>query len=247
VSVQPTIEGALPEQRALLEGILAGLGSTRIESVFLSPYTPRFEDMHEPPPGDYGDAVTIEIDADDMRAVWDATLLANAFASGSKATGLRKVAWFSLPKQAGRLENAGDVIEPLGAEEIDSFRGELAEAAQTADVEHLDVLEPQGHAFAFAVRVEEPHAFLRFHGWDVLQAVERWTPRCDGVYAEIRDGEAEPALILARHRRGGFRRSRNEVSCCIPGMRRSLPGQPTAPPNCPVFGSAPRPLPHTSR
>jgi len=243
----PVIDGATPEQRRLLEEILDGLGSARIESVYLYPHVPKFEDMHEPPPGDYGDAAAIEIDVEDGRALWEAHLLANAFATRSKAAGLREIAWFALPNQQGTLVNAGKPIAALTADEVAEFQATVVDAAGDASVEQLDVLRPQGHAFAFAVRVEEPHAFLRFRGWDVLRAVERWTPACDGVYAEIRDSEAEPALILGRHRRGGFQRSRNDVSCCIPGLRRGLPGTPYVPPPCPVFGSAPRPLPHTSR
>jgi hypothetical protein len=234
VPVQPTIDGALPEQRRLLEEILVGLGSTRIQGIFLYPYRPRFEDMHEPPPGDYGDVLGIEVDADDRRAFWEGTLAAYAFARRSAAEGMRKVAWFSLPGQGHGLENPGETVEPLSTGELEDFRAAVVAAAVEARLEQVDVLQPQAHALALAVSVDEPHAFLRFHVRDFLRALGGWRARCDGIYAEVRDSAPEHVLLVGWHRRGGFSSSRRDVACCAPMLGLGYPGMPP-PPRCPVF------------
>jgi hypothetical protein len=247
VSVKPTIAGATAEQNALLEEIFAGFGAGRIAHVSLRPFEERHEDFNEPLPGDHGDELVIECEPEDQRAHWEAQLLAQSFARRSKAGGLRKVTWCTYSQGGNRLENIPPSSGPLAASELERLRDDAGALVGEAGLESFQVLRPEGHAVALALRVEEPHAFLRFRGWDMLASVERWMQECDGVFVEIRDAEPEPVMVIGRHRKGGFRRSRNELNCCLPGLRRSLPGQRPTSLLCPVFGSEPRPLPHTSR
>src|SRR5262249_53336331 len=151
-----SVEGASPKQREILHEILAGMGSTRIERLVVARYDPQYADEDEEVvrhPGPHGDQVSADFPPGDPRAIWEATLVAHAFARRSARTGPR-VVWFELPDGSGMsLVDRHDAAAPLSADEIESFRAGAAAAAGDATIEVLDVLRPQGHAFAVAVRV----------------------------------------------------------------------------------------------
>jgi len=236
--MQPTIEGASPEQRQILLEILAGLGPTRITGVNVRPHEPRYEDDLVPRlPEPHGDAVVLDFAREDRRADWEATLLAFAFARRSSAAGLPKVAWCKCPGHEFTLELPKPSIEPLSGEAIDSFRAALADAAGDARIELLDVLQPDGHAFALVFRVDEPHAWLRFQSKAFLWTAEQWRERSDGIYIEICDVQPAPVLRVGWHRKGGFSGSRRDVECCAPSRGFGRPeGAPPPPLVCPIFG-----------
>jgi hypothetical protein len=233
----PTIEGASPEQRQLLHEILSGLGGPAPSRIVVRPHEPRYEDDTVPRlPEPHGDAVVLDFAPEGRRADWEATLLAFAFARRSSAAGLPKVAWCEWPDRGFMLELAKPSIEPLSGEAIDCFRAAVVAAAGDARLERLDVLRPDGHAFALVLRVDEPHAWLRFRSRAFLWAAEQWRGRSDGIYIEMCDTEPAPVLRVGWHRMGGFSGSRRDVECCAPilGFGRPI-GAPPRPP-CPVFG-----------
>jgi hypothetical protein len=221
VPVQPTINGASPEQRILLAEILAGLASTRITEVALQA-------------GDHGREIFVTVD--DIRGRWEAELLATAFARRSKAAGLPKVSVFASLDGSQTLEWAPPPVDLLADEAVARFRAEVVDAAGDAPVETFDVLRPQGHAVALGIHAGEPHAFLRFRSRDFLQTVAEWREQCDGIYGEIRDDQSGPALAFGWFRGGGFSSTRGDVECCAPflGMSHAIDWQ--RPPPCPVFG-----------
>jgi hypothetical protein len=232
--MQPTIEGASPEQRQILLEILAGLGSSEITDVGIRPhYRRRDDNIIEPEP--YGDEIFVDAEAGFRRARWEATLLAFAFARRSRAAGLPEVSWFAHAQGGHTLAVAQGSVPPLSTDDIDRFRATVTAAAGDARLEQLDVRQPEGHAFAAVFHVDEPHAYLRFRSLAFLQALGAWRERCDGIYTELRDGEPEPAFLVGWHRSGGFGGGRPDVACCAPFLGRSRPVGWVVPP-CPVFG-----------
>jgi len=136
----------------------------------------------EPPPGPYGDELVFELDPGDARGAWEATLVAHAFARRSLAEDSTKVARFSYPGAGSSLDFVlPGATEPLTHGGVDCFRADVAEAIGDASVEELDVLRPQGHAFAIVLRVDEPHSFLRFRVTPFLERIARWRRSCDGI------------------------------------------------------------------
>lgn len=230
------LEGASPDQLEVLREILAGLGSIRITRVVVRPHDPVFEEDVAPPPRPYGDEIVVATAPEDRRGDWEAELLALAFARRSNAEGLTKVAWFAFSRGGRTLEYAQPAAPPLSPKAIDRLRADLAAAADDATLERFDVLRPQGHAFAIVVRVDEPHAFLRSHSRQFLNSLAEWRERCDGIYAEIRDGEPKAALTVGWHRGGGFSSTRRDVECCAPFLGLGHPFGWQGTPPCPVFG-----------
>jgi hypothetical protein len=148
---------------------------------------------------------------------------------------LTEVSWFAHSQGGFTLSGAQGSVQPLTADEIERFRARVTAAASDARLEHLDVRQPEGHAFAAVFHVDEPHAYLRFRSVAFLQALGAWRERCDGIYMELRDAEPEPALVVGWRRAGGFGGRRSDVACCAPFMGMSRP-EGWAPPPCPIFG-----------
>jgi hypothetical protein len=233
--MQPTIEGASPEQRQILLEILAGLASSEISGIFVSPHTPVYEDDVAPPPRPFGDRVAVDFPSKSLRPRWEATLLAEAFVARSRRVGLTKIAWLGLPREERSLEWVGEPCEPLDAEALENLQQSIA-AASGNTLERVHVLRPDAHALAVTLRIAEPHAFLRdrLHDFTML-AEHEWIPLLAGLYLEVRDAELDPAYVLARHGSGGMSSSRGNLECCAPRGFGRPEGAPP-PPACPIFG-----------
>jgi hypothetical protein len=236
----PQIEGASPEQLEILREILAGLGSARITGVVVREFDPGHEGDLPPPPGPYGDEIVVATPPGDNRGRWEAGLLARSFVRRSQSAGLTRVASFGYAGGATGLDSVRPAAAPLDADAIVRLRAEVAAAPGEATLEGIDVLQPQGHAFAIAVRVDEPHAFLRSESRTFLTCLSEWREQCDGIYAEIRDADPSPAMTVGWFQGAGFSSWRGEVECCAPflGLSRGISWQ--GPPPCPVFGEAKR-------
>ena len=212
------IHGASLRQRNVLGAIFDGLGSTRIESVVVRPFVPSFEDEDVQAPGPSGDEVAVVTEPGDQRGRWEAELLAAAFAVRSRSARLEKVAWFTCGDHHGTLEFVQAGSQPLQPQTIGRLQSDLLAAADGAMLEALDILQPLGTAIAVAVRVAEPHAFLRSNSRGFLSCLEQWRARCDGVFAEIRDGAPVPALTVGWFRHGGFGSVRGDVESSAPPL-----------------------------
>jgi hypothetical protein len=192
----------------------------------------------KPPPGPYGDELVVDFARGDSRAFWDATLIAFAFARRSRDVGLTKIAYFSDPDGGQTLGHARPAAEPLSPARVEAFCKDIAGAARDATVERIEVLRPQGHAFAITLHVLEPHAYLRRRLVPFLEAVAEWRERCDGIYTEVRDGQPRPVLFAGWHRSGGFSGARRDLACCAPHLGLSRPLEEPPPPICPIFDAA---------
>jgi hypothetical protein len=235
----PRLEGASPEQRAIIDEILAGLQPTAIEAVEVRPFAPAYERDPDPPTGPHGEEIAIRSTPADFRGYWEAALLGRAFARRSRQAGLPHVAWLSYAEGGETLEPfAGrPASEPLGDRELDDVRDALAIAARPGSLDSFEVLEPEGHALAIRVVVGEPHAYLRFSAMELLRCVSEWRTRCDGIYGEIRDAEATTAaLAIGWWRHGGMSTTRGDVVCCAPDLSLSSALGSSGPPPCPIFG-----------
>jgi hypothetical protein len=109
-------------------------------------------------------------------------------------------------------------------------------AAADATVERFHVLQPQGHAFAVVISVREPHTFLRAHARPLVTVLGRWRGQCEGIYAEIRDGEPNPAMTIGWFQGGGSSSTRRDLECCAPFLGLGHPVDTAPPQPCPVFG-----------
>lgn len=232
------IRGASDAQAELLREILDGLAPSRIASMTVRPWNPQFEGDIEPPPGPYGDELVVDLEPEDARGDWEAELLGRAFAVRSASAGLTKVAWLSHGLGGATLAYATErpVFEPLDPAEIAEFRSAVEVASGAATVERFEVLRPLGSAAAISVFVDEPHSFLRYVSHPFLTCLSEWRRRCDGIFAEVRDREPQPALTIGWFQGGGFDVGRRDVACCAPFLGMTLPLSWTGPPPCPVLG-----------
>jgi hypothetical protein len=235
----PRVDGASPPQAAILGEILAGLKPTAIEAVEVRPFAPSYEGDPDPATGPHGEEIAVRSTPGEFRGYWEAALLGRTFARRSRQAGLPHVAWLSYAEGGETLEPfAGrPATDPLRERDLDGFRSAVSIAAGPGTVDSFEVLKPQGHAVAIRVVVGEPHAYLRFSAMDLLRCLSAWRPRCDGIYAEIR--EAQPtsaALAIGWWQHGGMSTTRDDVACCAPNLSLSSALGWTGPPACPIFG-----------
>jgi hypothetical protein len=216
-----TVAGGSDAQRALLEEILVGLGSNRIDAIELTSLEGRGEQLF--------------VRADDLRTRWEARLVATAFTRRSAEAGLPKVAWLAGRDGGSTLESVPAPPAPLADSDVEAFRKDVEAAAGVARLEPVDILRPQAHAFALRLRVVEPHAYLRYQHRHFLEAVARWRERCDGIYTEVVDEKPVNVFTAGWYRHGGFAGTRGDVACCAPdlGLSRGIDEPPR--PRCPVF------------
>jgi hypothetical protein len=239
------VTGGTEEQRALLTSILDGFGPSTIEVIELGEWVDTFDEHaslgHVP--------TTEEIEATrgtvlrlldpnppPIRAWWEAWLVAIAFRGRSAEQGLEPVVHFATAGGGTWLRRStAPTLAALEPDAIERMRGEIAAAVESAEaqLQHLDILHPAGHACALSVRVDEPHAFLRQRLRPLLESLEPWADACGRQrYLEVSDGGAYPALESAQYAYGGMGSVRPDVTCCWGGSRGGIDAPP---PPCPVF------------
>lgn len=242
----PRIEGASPEQRAILERILAGLPSTQMRVLRVKPeYDLEPErDEHDNPPPDWdptaplGDALRlVDPEWPDARTEWELELVGAAFHRASAQAGLTNVV--AVLSQRGGPYFWGDDVRAdatVASRDQEHARIESAAATTRAVLERIEFLEAGGLAVAVILTVSEPHSFLR--QW--LDAFVDLSGHLDharaGSYVEVRDYHPDPVSVFARAI-SGMSGHRADVTCCVaPGLSRPFEAPP--PPPCPVFGQA---------
>jgi hypothetical protein len=239
----PTIEGASPEQRAILEKILAGIPEPRIRALRISP-----EYDHEPERDEQGNPL-IDWDPDtplgdglrlvnpewpDHRTEWELGLVGVAFHRASAEAGLTPIVVAS-SQQGGSyfwgddLAASAPPLDPAAEE----ARIQRAAGAVGATVEGVQFLHPGGTAVAVVLRVPEPHSFLRQELRPFLDASGHHDRSRLSSHLTVRDDQADPAYQLAP----GMTATRRDLGCCAPGgFSRGLFAPP--PPRCPVYDRA---------
>jgi hypothetical protein len=211
------------------------MASTRIEGIALRPFAPAVESDAERRIGKPGMETAVATAPGDRRGLWEGGLVARAFARRSHSLRLPKVIWLKSSDSGITLEYIGPGATPLQPDAIDRFEREVEAAAEEGSLKQVDVLWPQGVAFALFVHVQEPHSFLRSRSPKLFASLSDWRPRCDGIYAEISDARSTPVLTVAWFQDGGAASIRHDVECCAPPLGLSG-GVGVASPSCPVFG-----------
>jgi hypothetical protein len=235
----PTIDGASPEQQAILESILAGIPAPRIRALRVSPeYDHEPEpDEHGNPPADWdpdtplGDGLRlVDPEWPDNRTEWELSLVGEAFHHASAEVGLTPIVVVS--SQQGGTYLWGDelVLAPSPIDPAtEEVRIQRAADAVGATVESVEFLHPSGTAIAVTVRVQEPHSFLRQELRVFLEASGHHDPGRLSSHLTVRDDQSDPAYELAPGRSS----TRRDVLCCAPGgLSQPIDWQP---PICPVY------------
>jgi hypothetical protein len=230
--VTAKIVGATPRQESLLREILAGLEPTLIDEIRIAParhpWTP-FKPNSVIVSLRYADSPLEGLGR------WEAELLAYAFATRSRLTGLQPVAGYEVASDGAALdgpeEPEPDTRRPIDRAELTEA---LTEAARSngAEVLNVRIVEPMNLAAVLMLKVEAPASFLK----DRLDGLTRSLPsddvRVDGFYIRIVDRQGR-FVWFSRSASG------DAVSSWTSGARKDLRGcDPT-----PRFGGPPDPPP----
>lgn len=235
VSIQPSevttkIVGASPKQETVLREILAGLGSTRIETIAL---VKPDKEWGAPP-----DAVGFDAklaSTNNMLASWQASLAGEAFDERSFELGLPPLAYISVggdSSSALGTDAASALAEPSvtlsEAQELARRVRKLAELHGAA-VRRFDVLKPRRLAFAVELQAKDAAAFLLTGLEPTLGPLDPGNLHgTDGIYLKVVDGKGRPVL-----EQGAGYWVRADLADCSPYPMFGMLNAPPPPP-CPA-------------
>jgi hypothetical protein len=218
------IEGASPEQRAMLEEILEGLDGTELELL----------SIERPEAGRHARRGEVALRAShggDIRAHWHAMLVAGAFARRAELEGLPAPVVLVQPGSAGPITAGPIDLEPPSDRDAVVLES-LARSAGGAELAELRIRRPYGFAPELTLRVREPHSFLRVVIDRVLApfAARAW----EGYYVEVLDGDGRGWVRGCSTRGGGcISSTRRDLECCgWQGLSHPIEWRP---PVCPVY------------
>lgn len=224
------ITGATSGQRRLLRSILAGMGRTRISRIELSDARGRWPD---------GDVVALRTARGDLRADWEAHLVGGIFRDRSLEQGLPNVAvvasWSGASTTARSKPDAR--FRPFDADDAAAVVSGIERAAKRggAELERVELLQPEGLAVAARLRVTRPGRFLSERLDTVFEDLDGDTARYEGRYLEIVDRRGRPVLkefgVSRLHWGGGGPVDRRYAGCVFLGI---APAVGYEPPSCPV-------------
>lgn len=224
------IAGATPAQRRVLRSILAGMGHTRIERIELSEATGRWPD---------GDVVLFRAPRDDLRAEWESHLVGGVFRDRSLAERLPTVAVVAAGYAWSNVARAkpDSSFRPFRADDANAVLAGLERAARksSAELERVELLQPEGVAVAARLRVSKPARFLSERWQTLVHELDADTARYEGRYLEIVDGRGHPVLEEFGASRldwgGGGPVDKRYAGCVFLGI---APATSYDPPPCPV-------------
>jgi hypothetical protein len=154
------IVGATPKQEEILREALSGVGDERIDTITVEEPEPGWGSA----PDDVGLRISPRPEAArDMRAGWEAWLIANALAVRSHELGLPSIAYMAEPGEASAIGEAAYEMARRGTKEkVDAFvrRIEAESKRAGAQVQEIQVLKPLDYALAITLRVSDPAEFL---------------------------------------------------------------------------------------
>jgi len=224
------ITGATPAQRRVLRSILAGMGRTRITRIELSDAAGGWPE---------GDVVVFRGARNDLRAEWEAHLVGGVFRDRSLRERLPKVAVVAAASGASSVARAkpDSSFHPFRAEDAASVLAGVERAARRsgADLEEVQLLQPEGLAVAARLRVEQPARFLSEDLHTIFEELDADTARYEGRYLEIVDRRGRPVLnefgASRLHWGGGGPVDRRYSGCAFLGISAPVGYKP---PPCPV-------------
>jgi len=241
------IEGATPEQRALLEELLAEMPNTRLEALRLEPWDPIDWDEMASLGIDRGDprfaqptgvALIATRPAEvDVRGEWEVELLGLAFRDRAANAGLPPVLCAGHRNGRFALQWTGSQT-PIPVDDLPGVEAAFRRAVHAADarVASLEIFRVGGHALAATIEVDEPHSFLRYCARPFFGALAPVFEPLAGDYVEVRDREPDRVYVRACYGNGCSRGGREDLACCDPSYRQMALGPPR--PLCPILGAA---------
>ena len=223
--VTTTIIGGTPEQRAIIEETLAGLGTTQVHSVWVR------DKVSEKWFGATPDSVGIDVKykGTDAFTAWQAWIVADVFGRRSLELGLQPVAVVGVNgDQSAGLDFSEDLKErQMTRAEADQALRHVAEiAADHGASTRARVFEPSRLAFAIEFRTEKPAEFLRHGLRPALAPIE--SGGTEGDQVTVVDARGERVLET-----GWGVWARWDLRSCAPYGWFGSPNMP-APPPCPV-------------
>lgn len=163
------IVGASPKQEEILRASLSGVGDDRIETITVE----EPESGWGASPGDVGLRISPRPEAaQDMRTLWTAWLIADAFAVRSRELGLPSVAYMASPGEASAIgEVAPDMAQRGAKSKVDAFVRRIETEAKRAgaQVQEIQVLKPLDYALAITLRVSDPAEFLDHRAFKLFE------------------------------------------------------------------------------
>jgi hypothetical protein len=229
--VTTRIVGATSRQKAVLRGILGGLGKTPIAEIQLVPARGMWEPYHP-------HSVVVRLKTVRSKklglARWEADLVAYAFEARSRELHLRRVAAYETASDGIRLDGPDelppDTRTPIGSKELESS---IIHAVNSSGGELVDLrmLEPRYPAATVTFRVRRPAVYVKHHLQKLLLELPSSSyRRYDGLHLLVTDWKGKPVWL-----RGGGAYTRPDLVGCDPepGLGRGArPGY--EPPPCPV-------------
>lgn len=240
-TVAVTIEGASPEQDALLRELLGEL-TLQPHRLAIEPWDPVDWDELASLGAERGDRAhaestgvalhLLEPTELSIRDEWELELLGTAFRDASARLGMPEVQCVGHANASASIRS----FERLEASALtrDSVEERVRRASllTAARVEDLALLAPEGLACAVVLAVAEPHGFLRYGLRAFVELSGHFDRFRRGSYLEIRDGGDQPAWITAYAQGHGMGLARDDVRCCDPFDRGGALLDP-GPPPCP--------------
>jgi hypothetical protein len=206
------------------------MGRTRIRRIELSEAR-----------GDWpeGDVVVFRTARGDLRADWEAHLVGGVLRDRSLRDGLPRiavVASWSGASSVARFE-PDSRFRPFGVTEVGAVVAGVERAAQRsgAELERVELLQPEGLAVAIRLRVTKPARFLSEDLDTVFEELDADTARYEGRYLEVVGPQGRPVLeefgASRLHWGGGGPVDKRYAGCAFLGISAPMGYKP---PPCPV-------------
>ncbi len=230
------VQGGSRRERALLRRVLDGMEPTTLERITIAPPDARRKT-------EAGEAVAITfrpVPGTTTRRQWDQWIVAGGFSRRLLAEGLDaevdgaddRGAFTARPKLDGQPDP-----QPLPDAREAAIVTAIRNAARASDAEvvRLQVHRPYGAAVALTLAPEDPARFLKDRLRPLLERLDVYRPRLEGVYLAVLDERRELALewgSWTRNRAGSYW-VRRDLTNCSPIRQSEAPGS-DPPPACPV-------------
>lgn len=227
----PSIVGASPKQREVLDHVLAGMPGTAIDRIVLRSATAT-KGLNR------AGTVLLTVHAsggDPLRNLWEEWMLGAAFRDASAAGHLRLVTAVATDVDARRLPKPSIAVPPSGPAARARLERSVraAVAASGARLEDLTLLAPRGLAVSARLQISDPAGFLENQAVPLVNRMNALHPV--GWYLELVDGRGVKAWVAQVSAPAGYEGEwfRSDLEGCDPFANAQTPGYQPAP--CPAL------------
>jgi hypothetical protein len=229
------VEGSPPRQRALLRRVVRGMDRTTLTRIDIRPSATGGE-------ADESSAVAIaftSVRGPSVRRQWEEWIVAGAFSRRLDAAGLPAEVEaagetsFTARPTVRRQPDPQPLSRVRQAVVVKGIR--KAATRSGGDVVRLEVHRPYGVAVALSVAAEDPAGFLKNQLRPLLQRLDAYRARVEGIYLAVFDERRRLALEWGSWTRNpaGSYWVRRDLANCSP-IEQSAPPGTEPPPPCPA-------------